>query len=344
MLRFGLIGCGTHARWAVAPAFQHCQNVRLAAVADVSEQSLKVFEWPDPALPRYRDYRDMLAKEKLDAVYVATPCEAHLEPALAAFKTGLHVITEKPVAPAPADCERMVAAAQAAKRMLAVDFECRYNPAFRLIQQWVQSGWLGRVHAVHMNEFWDGHKVFGPLAERRHRFTDTSGCLDCGIHHLDLSRYFCSGGRWQDIHATGAWFGEDVRFPPHIAIQARLDLGAIVTLNASFAYTAYIEPSDQHDTIVLLGTGGVIDFRRDSAGGKEIVRLTSASLTETREFATEGHADAIPQLLSDFDAVVTQDLTPPPALATGHDGLMAQIIVAEANRQAVAHGDVCRPK
>ena len=343
MLRFGLIGCGTHARWAVGPAFRHCQSVRLAAVADISEQSLAAFEWPEPGLPRYHDFREMLAREKLDAVYVCTPCEAHLEPALAAFAAGLHVVIEKPVAPSPADCQRLLDAARAAGRELAVDFENRYHPAFRLIQECVCAGRLGRVHAVHMNEMWDGHKVFGPLAERRHRFTDTSGCLDCGIHHLDLARYFCGGGAWQEIHATGAWFGEQVRFPPHIAIQARLDLGVVVTLNASFAYTAYIQPCDLHDTIVLVGTDGVIDFRRGGGVGKDIVRIISASLTETREFPSEGHDAVIPQLLDEFAAVVTGGAPRPPTLATGEDGLMAQVIVDEANRQSVQRGDVCQP-
>ena len=342
MLRFGLIGCGTHARWAVGPAFQQCPDVRLAAVADVAEQALAAFEWPDAGLPRYRDYRELLAREQLDAVYVCTPCEAHLAPVLAAFAAGLHVVTEKPMAPTPDDCERLLAASREAGKALAVDFENRYHPAFRLIQECVQAGRLGRVHAVHMNEMWDGHKVFGPLAERRHRFTDTSGCLDCGIHHLDLSRYFCGGGRWQDVHATGAWFGETVRYPPHIAVQARLDRGAVVTLNASFAYTAYIQPRDLHDTIVLVGSEGVIDFRRDTVAGKDVVRLTSASLTESREFPTEGHAAVIPQLLADFDAVVTRGIAPPPTMATGHDGFMAQVIVDAANRQAVRNGDVCR--
>jgi predicted dehydrogenase len=343
MMRFGLIGCGTHARWAVGPAFKACKAVRLAAVADVSEQSLAAFEWPEAALPRYRDYHEMLKKERLDAVYVATPCEAHSEPVLAAFAAGLHVIMEKPMAPAAADCERLIAAGKAAKRHLALDFESRYLPAFRLMQEWVSGGKLGRVHAVHMNEMWDGHKAFGPLAERRYRFTDTSGCLDCGIHHLDLARYFCGGGHWQDIHASGAWFGEKVRYPPHIAIQARLNQGVLVTLNASFAYTAYIKPKDLHDTIVLLGTEGIVDCRFDIATGKHVVRLTSASLTESRECMAEDHAVVIPQLLADFDAVVTGSAAWPPTLANGHDGWMAQILVEEANRQAVAHGDVCQP-
>ncbi|MEW6751102.1 MAG: Gfo/Idh/MocA family oxidoreductase [Candidatus Latescibacterota bacterium] len=342
MLRFGLIGCGTHARWAVGPAFQQCRAVHLAAVADVSAESLQRFAWPDAGLARFADWREMIRREALDAVWVATPCEAHLEPVLAALAAGLHVATEKPMAPLPSECERMVAAAQAAGRVLAVDFESRYHPAFRRIQAWVQEGRLGRVHAVHMNEMWDGHKVFGPLADRRRRFTDTSGALDCGIHHLDLVRYFCGGGRFQDIHATGAWFGEDVRFPPHIAIQARLDRGVVVTMNSSFAYTAYIEPRDLHDTIVLVGTEGVVDFRRDTKAGEDTVRLTSNSLTETQQFPTQGHAAVIPRLLTDFTAVVEAGIAWPPALATGQDGLMAQVIVHEANQQSVAHGDACR--
>lgn len=344
MLRFGLIGCGTHARWAVGPAFQACPAVRLTAVADISEENLRTFAWPDAALARHRDYREMLARETLDAVYVATPCEAHVEPVLAAFAAGLHVVMEKPMAPTLAECERILEAARATGRVLAIDFENRYHPAFRLLREYVQAGRLGHVHAVHMDEMWDGHKVFGPLAERRHRFTDTSGCLDCGIHHLDLARYFCGGGRWQDVHATGAWFGENVRYPPHIAIQARLDTGVLVTLNASFAYAAYIAPRDRVDTIRLIGTDGVLEFRMDPVVGKDSVRLTSASLTETREFASEGHAAVIPQLLADFDAVVTRGVPPPPAMATGEDGLMAQSIVNEANRQAVRNGDACRAR
>lgn len=343
MLRFGLIGCGNHARWAVGPAFRECPSVRLTAVADLSAESLARFEWPDPGLARYQDYTEMLSREQLDAVYVATPCEAHLEPVLAALAAGLHVVTEKPIAMSAADGERMVTAAETADRFLAVDFENRYSPVHRQIQEWVRAGRLGRVHAVHMNEFWDGHKVFGPLAERRHRFTEASGCLDCGIHHLDLARYYCGGGRWQEVHATGVWFGEQVRFPPHIAVQARLDLGVLVTLNASFAYTAYIEPRDLHDTIVLVGAAGVIDFRRDIPARRDTVRLVSADLTETREFPTEGHAAVIPQLLADFATVVTEGIAPPAALATGHDGLMAQVIVDEANRQAVQRGDAGAP-
>ena len=62
----------------------------------------------------------------------------------------------------------------------------------------------------------------------------------------------------------------------------------------------------------------------------------------TREFETKGHAAVSPQLLADFEAVVTCGLAPPPALATGRDGLMAQIIVDEANRQSVRNGDACR--
>jgi predicted dehydrogenase len=339
MMRFGLIGCGTHARWAVGPAFQQASRVELRAVADVSAEHLEEFPWPRPDLRRYLDYREMIANEGLDAVYVATPCEAHVEPTLAALARGLHVVTEKPMALSAADAERMVTAATAADRQLIVDFENRYSPVHRAISEWVRAGYLGRVGAVHMNEFWDGHKVTGPLAERRRRFTDASGCLDCGIHHLDLARYYCGGGHWLDVHATGVWFGEAVRFPPHIAIQARLDHGVLVTLNASFAYTAYIEPRDLHDSIVIVGTDGVIDFRRDWADGTDTVRLTSARLTEARQFGTHGHAAVIPQLLDDLAAVVLDGAARPPALATGTDGHMAQVIVDAANAQAVQRGD-----
>jgi len=48
----------------------------------------------------------MLKREKLDAVYIATRVETHCEAVVAAFKAGLHVITEKPMATSIANAAR----------------------------------------------------------------------------------------------------------------------------------------------------------------------------------------------------------------------------------------------
>jgi predicted dehydrogenase len=338
-VRFGLVGYGTHGQWAVVPAFKRAEGVTLAAVADLLPANLAKLD--DPSLARYTDYREMLKKEQLDALYVATRVEQHAEVALAAFKVGLHVITEKPMAPSVRDCRRMIAAAGKAGRRLGVDFELRYSPGFRQIRDWIAAGLIGKVGAIHLDNMWDGHKVKGQLAERRRRFCDSSGCLDCGIHKLDLARFFNGGGIWRDIRAYGSWFGEKVRFPPHIAILARLDTGVLVTVNASFSFTAYIDKRVKgatHEGLAVVGSKGVIVLHEGPAGERHL-QLVSETRDEIVPFSEHGHTPVIADLLSDFAGALLRNKPQPVEVACGTDGLMAQWCADEANRQAVLNGD-----
>ncbi len=344
VIRFGLIGCGMHGYGAVVPAFRSAQGVQLAAVADLMPANLARLD--DKNIAGYTDYRQMLKQGKLDAVYIATRVEHHGEAALAAFKAGLHVITEKPMAASIRECRRMIAAAEKADKLLGVDFECRYIPGFRQIRAWIAAGHIGRVQAIHLDSMWDGHKIWGPLGERRRRFCDSSGCLDCGIHKLDLARYFNGGGAWRDINALGAWFGEKVKYPAHIAIMARFDTGALVTVNASFAFTAYIKRRMQgavfYEGLAILGDKGVIVLHQSPAGEKHL-ELAGAKLAKTVPFADHGHSSVITLLLNDFSKSIRTRTPLPGEIATGADGLAAQSCADEANRLAVKAGDSSRP-
>ena len=80
-----------------------CARTLSSARARATEYGIK--EWFD-------DYEVMYDKVKPDAVIIATPSSVHVAPALAAFKRGIHVLCEKPMATRYADCEAMVADAQ----------------------------------------------------------------------------------------------------------------------------------------------------------------------------------------------------------------------------------------
>ena len=77
VLRWGLIGCGDIAAKRVAPALLELDNCRLIAVNraryDLAEQFARQFgaeRW-------YKDWRDLIKDEEIDAVYVATPPNLH---------------------------------------------------------------------------------------------------------------------------------------------------------------------------------------------------------------------------------------------------------------------------
>ena len=331
MVRFGLIGCGQHAKWAVMPAFKEAPSCGLVAVADPVQANLDCVE--DPGVHRYLDHREMLGRADMDAVFVATPADVHCAVTLDVLRSGRHVLCEKPLGMNVGECREMVECAREHGRFLAVDFETRFIGGYQKVRQLIAEGRIGKVRAVHVNSFWDGHKTAGPLGERRRRFLDRTGCLDCGIHRIDMVRFFCGGGSWRDICALGEWFGEDCVFPPHISIMARLTSGVLVTINASFAYTAYIKARHHHELYVVVGEKGVVTLEGDPDSA--VFRVITDAGSEAIPAQEDGHAKVIPRVLEAFAASLNPGSVAHPAIATGEDGLEAQALVDEANEQAV---------
>jgi len=334
MLRFALIGYGTHAQWAVRTSFEQTEEAgaaKLVAVADINPDNLALA--PD-GVAKYDDHRKLLAEADVDAVYIATLATTHADIAVDAFAAGKHVLSEKPIADTLANAQRMVDAAAKADRMLAVDFEVRYMPGMMKIRQWVQAGRIGRVEAMHVTDMWDAHKSIGKLADRRRRLLNLAGALDCAIHKVDLARYFL-GGRWSRIEALGRWFGEKLDQPPHLSVLAELDNGVLYTLNGSLAYTAHIEPKAYMHAITLVGTAGVIVKVNDRTDDTtEKIKLISSTGEESFDEAEHAAAKPIPQLIADFAKAIETGTPAPPEMATGDDGVEAQRFMELAHASA----------
>lgn len=333
MKNIGLVGCGTHANWAVMPAIREVSDRwRFTAAVDVNADNLAKIDDADVA--KFASHTDMIAAGGLDAVYIATLSDTHAQIAIDAMRAGLHVICEKPMATTASQCEEMVAVSKQTGKIIAIDFPLRYTWYYQRIWQWIQAGRLGRIEAFHEQSFWDGHKVFGEIGARRHRLSEKAGALDCGVHRADLARYFC-GGNWKHVDARGRWFGETTKYPTHIGVLAELDNGVMVTLNSSFAYSAYIPPKAYSDVMTIVGSEGVINCFYDREQSAS-VQLVSRDEQTTLNMNDRKEGKAIPDILRDVADVM--DGKPVPAtLAMGEDGLEAQRFVDWANDAAVAN-------
>ena len=94
------------------------------------------------------DWRDLLANPDVDVVSVTTPNSFHPEMAIAALEAGKHVWCEKPMAPAFADAERMLAAQRASGRVAILGYNYIQNPAIRHIRTLLEEGRIGAVNHV----------------------------------------------------------------------------------------------------------------------------------------------------------------------------------------------------
>ena len=98
----------------------------------------------------YRDYRELLAKEKdLDAVYVATPDHWHATISIAAMRAHKHVLCQKPMAHSVGEARRMAQVAREMKVATSLPVNNPSSEATHLLSSWISDGAIGPVREIH---------------------------------------------------------------------------------------------------------------------------------------------------------------------------------------------------
>ena len=177
-LRAGVVGLGMMGRNHVRVWDELVEGVDLVAVADPDPTVLSRSATGRSARP-YDDAERMLAEEKLDLVSVVAPTSLHRPVALAALRAGANVLVEKPIAATREEAIEMMAAADAAGRMLTVGHIERFNPAIRELRRRLDAGELGRLFQITATRL-------GPFPAR---IRDVGVVVDLAPHDLDIMRY-----------------------------------------------------------------------------------------------------------------------------------------------------------
>ena len=132
---------------------------------------------------------DRFFETDMDAVVISTP--AHVREALCiqAFERGLHVLTEKPLAPTIEGARRIVAAAKKAGKALGAGFNMRYYPSFAYVKDIVASGVIGEIDHIRAYGGHDGLGNFTHDWEYQAEFSGGGALWDVGIHMTDMARH-----------------------------------------------------------------------------------------------------------------------------------------------------------
>lgn len=153
-IRVGLIGTGYRARdlFQESPAAMDfvalgdCDLRQVAAFREAAEK--KCAGKLSPTCPQYQDYRSMLAKEKLDAVMVATTVHARVSTCIHAMQAGLDVYAEKPLTLTIEEGQHLIRAEKKYGRVLQTGTQQRSIPINNFGSDLVKNGAIGRVHTV----------------------------------------------------------------------------------------------------------------------------------------------------------------------------------------------------
>jgi len=181
--RLGFLGVG----WIGRNRLQAVAQSGLAEVVAIADPVAEMRGLAASVAPEAAQVRslDELLRLELDGVVVATPSALHAEQSIAALEHGLAVFCQKPLARTAGEAARVVAAARAADRLLAVDLSYRHVAGMQRIRDLVGRGELGHVYALDLRF----HNAYGP---DQPWFRDPrqagGGCLmDLGTHLVDLA-------------------------------------------------------------------------------------------------------------------------------------------------------------
>lgn len=147
-IRYAVVGCSNFGRQHIA-AITKISEAEIVALCDIHPEYCEERQKEFGLSARfYTDYNEMLEKEDVDIVAVATSDKAHKPVTVAALKTGHHVICEKPMALFLDECEEMIKAADESGKLLMIGQVCRYAPGFMKAKELVENGVIGELYFV----------------------------------------------------------------------------------------------------------------------------------------------------------------------------------------------------
>jgi predicted dehydrogenase len=248
-ITIGMIGVGRQGIKVNLAALLAMPEVRLVALCDVDawrlNEAKKQVEarYGDDGCTLYNDWRELVARDDIDAVMNSTPDHWHVPISLAAVQAGKHVSCEKPLTLSVAEGRRLADAVGKAGVVFRTDTECRSHTDMHRITELVRNGCVGKVKHVDVGvpeadkaggnaepmpvpeeldyEMWRGHAPWKPYtldAVHPVRSLDRPGWMRCsdtcegvitnwGTHVLDVAQHILDRERTGpvEVECTGVF-------------------------------------------------------------------------------------------------------------------------------------------
>jgi predicted dehydrogenase len=146
VVRVGVIGVGNRGAFLLRHILK-VPNVKVVAICDLDPEALKRAAQAAAAHQpeTYTEYRKLIERKDIDAVFIATPVDVHKEMTVAALELGKNVYCEKPMARTEEECRLVALAAKSAKGILQYGFQLRHDPFRAASIQFIHDGKLGKI-------------------------------------------------------------------------------------------------------------------------------------------------------------------------------------------------------
>jgi predicted dehydrogenase len=214
-VRIGVIGVGQIGKHHLNN-YDKIDDAQVIAIADIDQAEAdrvsKVFDIPNV----YTDFRELLARDDIEAVDVCLHNNFHMPMTVAALEAGKHVYCEKPMAGAYVDAEKMYETAQELGRKLSIQLNTLYRKETKAAKWLIENDYLGRLYHARSTGFRRRGRPFvdgygSPAFVQKHN-SGGGAMYDMGVYHIACMLYLLgnpevlrvSGKTYQEVEMDAA--------------------------------------------------------------------------------------------------------------------------------------------
>lgn len=348
-LKFAIIGCGRISYKHVEGLIHNREEAVLSATCDVDvnkaiakkeEYLSKMNE--DIQVNTYTDYKEMLEKEEIDVVTIATESGYHPEIAIYCMKKGVHAVVEKPMALSIKDADQMIKVAKENGVKLSICHQNRFNKPIQQLRTAIEENRFAKLVNGTARILWNRNMGYYEQAPWRGTWKLDGGTLmnQC-IHNIDLLQWMM-GGEIDTVYAQCDNFLRDIEAEDFGAILIRFKNGSIGIVEG----TACVFPKNLEETLSIFGEKGTVCI-----GGLAVNRIENWRFEDNRDSeddilkAQEGDPDSVygsghvPLFKNVIDAI-NNDIEP---LINGEEGKKAMSIILAAYKSRITEMPVKFP-
>ncbi|WP_101296931.1 D-xylose 1-dehydrogenase Gfo6 [Halegenticoccus soli] len=330
-VRFALIGLGWFTRGRVLPALEESRlcdaTVLVSGTAEKAERIAA--DVPGARGITYDDFRDGVARDAYDAVYVATPNALHLDYVETAAEFGADVLVEKPMERSSDRARELIDACDRAGVELMVAYRMHTEPSVRRARELVDAGLIGEPTYLHGRMSQRLLDRVNPDPDQWRLDADLAGggaLFDLGVYPLNTARFLLRadpiavGGRTRSTRDAFSEVDETAAF------EVEFPGGVVASCFAS-------HNASQESAMTVVGTEGAVTiqpaFFQDEARGLTVSRGDGRATIQL---------DPADQMLEEFDYFADRVRGGRAVYPDGEHGLV-DMIAMEAVYESAAGGD-----
>jgi len=311
-LGWAIVGLGSLSINQILPAFSQCEKSKVVALVsghpDKANKLALRYGVSPKNIYNYQNYDSIKDNPEVDIIYIVLPNGMHAEYTVRGLQAGKHILTEKPMANTPAECQQMVDAGRKGNKKLMVAYRCRYEPYNQEAIRVARSHELGTVKVILADA---GFAMKDPNVWRLKKSLAGGGSLmDIGIYALQAARYL-TGEEPSEVNAMMYSTPNDPRFKEveeAINFQLRFPSGILANCTSSYGYAW-----QSHYRVVT--SEGWLELDPATAYNGLRMRVHRGNVTEEKDLPVVDHFAAEMEHMSDCVMQNKEPLTP------GEEGL-----------------------